>query len=356
MIPSEKPSLSLRAGRYLIDFENPDAGIGHSMGHVNNAVKICLRHGLVFAYSDSQVRKSSKSSWKWRVKQFVRKLTFRQVYETHNIGDDINRLFAFGNFTENRAEVERLIRKKKLRVVRLPPTDIRIPSNDQNDDVAYQQVDSVVASNPGEAVVFVLPEKRVGDFEYAASLDWFKKCYFAVQENHFKLTEKYTAGAAELHVAVHIRRGDLLPGRQFSDLSQRMLPDRWYLRVLKTIANVSDRHLVVHIVSEGVCGRYCSETGQPFLWDDALPKDKCRVFELIDGSFVDSFRRMINADVLIGSKSGMSHLAALLGNQLGFMPRMWHSYKGAPRVLELSDSIDYEELCEVESLVRRRLT
>jgi hypothetical protein len=72
-------------GRYLVDYENPDAGIGHSLGHVNNAVKICLRHGLTFAYSDSQVRKSSSTQWAWRIKQWIRRMTFRQVYETHNI-------------------------------------------------------------------------------------------------------------------------------------------------------------------------------------------------------------------------------------------------------------------------------
>jgi hypothetical protein len=36
-------------GRFLIDYENPDAGIGHSMGHINNAYKTSLRNNLQFA-------------------------------------------------------------------------------------------------------------------------------------------------------------------------------------------------------------------------------------------------------------------------------------------------------------------
>ena len=111
-------------GRYLVDYENPDAGIGHSLGHVNNAVKICLRHGLTFAYSDSQVRKSSSTQWAWRIKQWIRRMTFRQVYETHNIGDDINALFGFSTHTKDRSEIELLLRNKKLRLVQLPATAI----------------------------------------------------------------------------------------------------------------------------------------------------------------------------------------------------------------------------------------
>ena len=39
--------------RYLIDYDNPDAGIGHSMGFINRAIKIASRNQLSFAYSES---------------------------------------------------------------------------------------------------------------------------------------------------------------------------------------------------------------------------------------------------------------------------------------------------------------
>lgn len=337
-------------GRYLVDYENPDAGIGHSLGHVNNAVKICMRHGLTLAYSESQVQKSSKNQLRWRLRQWLRRLTFRQVYETHDIGNDINKLFAFSQFAEDRNKVERLIRNKKLKVVLLPETAIHIPSNEQQDDVAYAAVDSVIRSYPEDGVVFRLPNKRTGDFEYEASRDWFRRSYAVVSANDFLLTGT-SAKMDALKVAVHIRRGDLLPGRQFDDLSKRMLPDAWYLQIVDAIIRASaGRPLVIYIVSEGRDGMYCSEKGIPMVWRDILQADSCQLIELIDSPFVESFRVLVGADILVGSKSGMTHLAGMLGEQTKIVPRMWHSYRGASPVLELGDAIHDHDLLEIAHL------
>ncbi|MDT7521937.1 hypothetical protein RAE21_05860 [Rhodoferax sp. TBRC 17198] len=337
-------------GRYLVDYENPDAGIGHSLGHVNNAVKICLRHGLTFAYSDSQVRKSSSTQWVWRIKQWIRRITFRQVYETHNIGDDINALFGFSTHTKNRSEIELLLRNKKLRLVQLPATAISIPSNCQDDDEAYRTVDEAVRANPEDGIVFLLPEKRTGDFEYAATRAWFKRCYDAAGQGGFP--EQYAPQLSDtLKVAVHVRRGDLLPGRQFADLSKRMLPDAWYLQILTTILQSSgNRALSVYVVSEGLNGGYCSENGVPVNWHELLPPGRCKVIELIDSPFIESFRVLTGADILVGSKSGMTHLAGMLGGQTKFVPSMWHSYRGADGVLELGDALGQEDLQEIARL------
>lgn len=339
-------------GRYLIDYENPDAGIGHSLGHVNNAIKICLRCNLRFAYTAEQVRKSSETHARWRLKQFVRWITFRQVYESHNIGDDIDLLFAFSRYTDDRARIERLLRDGTLKKVLLPKTDIHIPSNEQDDDVAYREVDEVIKAHPEDGVVFVLPDKRTGDFEYAASRDWFRQSFFSLPANSgFSFADTASESNA-LRVAVHIRRGDLLPGRQFEDLSQRMLPDAWYQQLLETVIQAARRPVHVFIVSEGVEGCYCSELGQPFIWSDALPGENCRVTEWIDKPFADSFRLLVNCDVLIGSKSGMTHLAGMLGDQIKLVPRMWHSYRGTPHVLELEDQLTEADFVKVAALIR----
>ena len=61
------------------------------------------------------------------------------------------------------------------------------------------------------------------------------------------------------------------------------------------------------------------------------------VHEHIDTDFLSTFHHLLNADVLIGSKSGMSHLAGMLGKHIKIMPKMWHSYRGATQLLEVSD-------------------
>lgn len=341
-------------GRYLVDYENPDAGIGHSLGHVNNAVKICLRHGLTFAYAESQVRKSSKTQWTWRFRQWIRRLTLRQVYETHDIGNDINTLFAFRRYTEDRAKVERLLRHKQLKLVQLPATAIHIPSNTQQDNEAYEAVDAVIRAHPEDGVVFRLPDQRTGDFEYQASLDWFRRCYAAVEGNQFPASWRPAALNA-VKVAVHIRRGDLLPGRQFEDLSSRMLPDAWYVRIVHAIlSSRTERPMVVYIVSEGLEGHYSSEIGKAMDWSSVFPPGRCQVIELIDRPFVESFRVLVGADILVGSKSGMTHLAGMLGTQTKFVPRMWHSYRGATSVLELADVLTDRDMAEVVRLTEAR--
>ena len=69
--------------------------------------------------------------------------------------------------------------------------------------------------------------------------------------------------------------------------------------------------------------------------------------EKIDQDFIESFHAMVRADVLIGSKSGMTHLAGLMGDGIKLVPRMWHSYRGTRQVIELEDSIAGDELAAV---------
>jgi hypothetical protein len=110
------------------------------------------------------------------------------------------------------------------------------------------------------------------------------------------------------------------------------------------------RTLQIYIVSEGRDGVYFSEKGTPMVWQDVLPPDRCQLIELVDSSFVESFRVLVGADILVGSKSGMTHLAGVLGEQTKIVPCMWHSYRGASPVLELGDDINGHDLSEIARL------
>lgn len=46
----------------------------------------------------------------------------------------------------------------------------------------------------------------------------------------------------------------------------------------------------------------------------------------------------------------MTHLAGMLGEHTKFVPRMWHSYRGATRVLELEEEIGEQALAEIARL------
>jgi hypothetical protein len=318
--------------RFLIDYDNPDAGIGHSMGIINRAIKIASRNNLEFAYSEKQLQKSHKRSFRWNLKQYLRKLRGRPANETHNIGNDLNSMLEPTRILTSRENLEKKIKRGEVRVIDLPEFEIHIPTNDQLDDEIYKAVDEFIQSHPGQNIAFKISNNRFGDYEYSSTRDWFIKAYTQARK-HFPIP--LMLDPDKINIAIHIRRGDLLPGRQFSDLSSRMLPDSWYLEILNTILNNLPSSGAVHIFSEGKNGQYHSEAGEPFSWKEYFKNTPHQIYEHIDSDFMGTFHNLLHADILVGSKSGMSHLAGMLGDQVKLMPRMWHSYKGANKLLEL---------------------
>jgi hypothetical protein len=336
-------------GRFLIDYENPDAGIGHSMGHINNAYKTCLRNNLQFAFTSKQLRKSTQLDWQWKLQKIRRLITGRKPRETHNLGDSINELFRFdASSSKTRDEVEELIKKQGLRVIQLPKPMIEIPSNLQNDQDVYRDIDQVIRNHPEDGTVFILPNKRTGDFEYAPSINWLNQCYSKARTLH-PLNLSYENGV--LSIAVHIRRGDLLPGRQYSNLANRMLPDSWYINIIEAILDTTKQKAMLVILSEGVNGRYCSEKGEDFSWVERFGSSRVEVIEMIDTSFNESFHHMKSSNILIGSKSGMSHLAGMLNEGIKIMPKMWHSYRGTNSAIEIEDDLLEPKLIEIKKIL-----
>lgn len=321
--------------RFLIDYDNPDAGIGHSMGIINRALKIATRNQLQFVYSEDQLRKSENTDWRWRLRQGIRKLRGKRVDESHNIGNDLNQMLNLKALLPSRIELEKRIRHGEIKVIDLPLFEIHIPSNAHLDDDIYRPVDQFIQNHPGPNIAFRIKNNRFGDYEYENSRQWFSDAYQQARK-HYPIPLLYNP--QKLNIAVHIRRGDLLPGRQFSDLSSRMLPDSWYLEILDAVLSNTQKPVAIHIFSEGKDGQYYSENGTPFSWKEYFKQSPYEIHEYIDSDFLSTFHHLINADVLVGSKSGMSHLAATLNNHTKLMPQMWHSYRGSNHLLELPDT------------------
>jgi hypothetical protein len=323
--------------RYLIDYVNPNAGIGHSLGLINQALKISIRNNLCLAFSSSQLYKKDTSNESSYLKKIYRTLRGKKQYPTHNLDDDLNKLFGFHLHLLDRALIEKKIKDKKLELALITPKELPIPSNNQIDDMAYISIDNLISNTKKNKTVFQLTHRDYGDYEYESTKHWFINSYKNARIT-YPIHLMYDKKA--LNVAVHIRRGDLLPGNQFSDLSDRMLPDKWYLDIINTVIKFSQKRVAIYIFSEGKEKRYLSENGKFINWaSDYFPNNTCDIFELIDHSFTDTFHHMLNADILIGSKSGMTHLAGMLGNQIKLVPKMWHSYRGADKILELDASV-----------------
>ncbi len=323
--------------RYFIDYDNPDAGIGHSLGFINRGIKIATRHQLQFAYAKEQLRKSSNTDWRWRLRQGLRRLRGARAHETHNLGDDLNRMLGLASILPSRSAIEERIRQGELKVIDLPPFEMHIPSNAQIDDEVYRPVDEFIQAHPEPNTVFRVSNNRFGDYEYASTRGWFRELYDKARQADL-IALSYQP--ERFNIALHIRRGDLLPGRQFSDLATRMLPDSWYLAILDLIVRTTHRPLAIHIFSEGKHGVYQSEKGEPFSWAQYFAHRGHSVTEHIDTPFLETFHHLLYADLFIGSKSGMSHLAGMLGSAVKLVPKLWHSYRGAQQLFEVPDAID----------------
>lgn len=320
--------------RYIIDYVNPDAGVGHSIGLINQALKISIRNNVALAFSETQLQKPSSSDLIWRLKKIRKILSGKKPNETHNLSNDLNYLFALSSFLPDRVEIEKKVSSGALKLIRISPPNIPIPSNSQNDDSVYAEIDALISKLERMQIALKLENRDYGDYEYCSTRDWFINAYTNARlKNPIPLSYQKD----RLNIAVHIRRGDLLPGRQFSDLSDRMLPDSWYIEVINSVLESINRKFAIHIFSEGANGLYHSELGIPCKWNEYFPNTAHEIHELIDTSFTSTFHHLIEADILIGSKSGMTHLAAMLSNNIKIVPRMWHSYRGTPNVLELSE-------------------
>jgi hypothetical protein len=338
--------------RFLIDYDNPDAGIGHSMGIINRALKIATRNHLQLAYSEKQLRKSTSTDWRWRIRQGLRMLRGKKTDETHNIGDDLNSMLNLKSLLPNREELEVRIQNGEIKVIDIPEFEIHIPSNQHEDDEIYQSIDQFIHSHPGSNIAFRIRNNRFGDYEYASTRDWFIQAYHEARKSS---PIRLVYDPKKLNIAVHIRRGDLLPGRQFSDLSSRMLPDAWYLEILDEVLSQSRKPVAIHIFSEGKNGQYYSENGAPFWWKQRFKQSPHEIHEHIDSDFLSAFHHIVHADILVGSKSGMSHLAGTLSSQCKLMPKMWHSYRGSNQLLELPDTQSDLDKASIAKFVKQYL-
>jgi hypothetical protein len=238
-------------------------------------------------------------------------------------------------------------------IIQVPTINIPTPSNFQNDDEVYSPIVHFIQANLKKSSLFRLSAREYGDYEYAETRDWFLNAYNEARKIN-PIDLRFSPNTT--NIAVHIRRGDLLPGRQFSDLSSRMLPDHWYVDILNLILSTKTKKYAIHIFSEGLNGQYLSENGNHVRWTELLDSTKCEVTEHIDTPFVSAFHHLIHADILIGSKSGMSHLAGTLNANTKIMPKMWHSYRGVSRLIELDDALSREGHDEIHRLLSLTLS
>jgi len=318
--------------RYVVNFDNPDCGVGHAIGYLNGQLKVARRNTLELAYSSAQLKKSTDRSLLFRAKRLVKRLILRRHIESHNLGDDLDALFAPGARTASRDRLFSPAHRGRYRFLTLPATNIPLDWREHDDDEAYGEIDRFIRAHPEPFTVFVLPKNWQPDCEFSATRRWFQNAYASARREN-PIACGYWPDC--MNIAIHVRRGDILPGRSFESLSNRLLPDAWYIARLSELCAAIRGPKHIHVISEGNDARYVDENGLPSTAFERLGDALATPVTMrVARPFLDDFHHLVCADVLIGSRSGMSHLAAVLSDGLKIAPRMWHSYRGVDHVME----------------------
>lgn len=290
---------------FLTAVPNPGAGIGHQMANWIAGVRFAREFGLCFAHTPF-------SSEKWES------------------------LLGFG---EEEVTAKELVYLQKYSAVRLPIFDEFNAS-----EVA--RVKKIIASYTGEKVLFLL-EQDQGFRDHFQVMDTLQKKFYTSKSRKMDLIH---FSPANYNIAVHIRRGDIVDGHEKNDpsVSLRWLDSGYFINVLaSTLMNLrTAKPVKIYIFSEGYREQFVE-------FEKMGNTQLC-----LDMNAYDSFLHMVNADLLITSKSSFSYKPALLSRGIKVCPRhFWHGYPDQADWIQVADDgiLDQVAIRKLQSLQTRLL-
>lgn len=143
-------------------------------------------------------------------------------------------------------------------------------------------------------------------------------------------------------IVVHIRRGDVLPGRHMS--WNRWIPNAAYISILRDVLKIIQGRVrckpVITLLVEKA--RSVSEV----LDFDGVSRSDFNaslqdfpdvLLRLGADEAISDFKQMCSSNILVTGKSGFSYMAAILcPKPIVLAVPFWHSYKNVPNVISLS--------------------
>ena len=258
---------------YYAAIPNPGAGIGHQMANWIAGYWFAREFGLKFAHIPF-----SNSKWE-----------------------------SFLGFGE--AEVSVIdLKKKGYKIVHLPLFD---ELNETEVALNKNIIDSYSAQN----VVFVAEQDQFYSDQFGVMDDIKKKFYAAAERKNDKLI--YSKDF--FNIAIHVRRGDIVIGQENKNpnLLMRWQGNDYFEKVLhKAVDNIkTNKPIAIYLFSQGE------------IKDFPEFNEFSNLHFCLDMNAQDSFLHMVNADLLITSKSSFSYKPALLSKGVKICPEdFWHGY------------------------------
>jgi len=206
---------------------------------------------------------------------------------------------SFFGFGIGETQMEQILRNKDLKTVWLPSMSL---ANQENISVLGRVINQAYPQNN---ILFRLPTniylKTALDQSKIMPAVYLKK--YRAARRKVPLDSNFDAG--HLHVAIHIRRGDVVRLKE-TNLQQwkwRWVSDSYYLNVLQNLLTViGDVPYMVHIFSDGSEAELCAFRQVPHCVFHLDEDPKC------------AFHGLVSADVLVSSSSAFAICAGKMSS------------------------------------------
>lgn len=190
---------------------------------------------------------------------------------------------------------------------------IILPLFNPNNKDQVGVIKKIIDSYTDEKVVFLCEQDQFYRDLHTLIPDLKQKYYSTSARKH----DDITYNPNNYNIAIHVRRGDIMLDPTNPNLTMRYLSNNYFEKVLSQIINNLQTNKAVHI--------YLFSQGKP---EDYPEFSKIpNIHWCMDMNAISSFTHMVNADLLITSKSSFSYKPALLNNGIKVCPQnFWHGY------------------------------
>ncbi|MEK7391935.1 MAG: hypothetical protein AAB214_05145 [Fibrobacterota bacterium] len=276
--------------QYFTSIPNPGAGIGHQMANWIAGRWFAQVFGLAFAHIPF-------ASPRWE---------------------------EFLGFGTNEVTVRELVFKHGYRIVRLPLFS-------EFDQRQLELIRRMIGVYCGKKIIFVCEQDQFYRDQFGV-IDIVREKFHARHKS--SSIELYKEKV--LHIAIHVRRGDIVSGQTSGNPNLQM---RWqnvdyFDQALRQITAVipSDIPYLIHLFSQG--------ERSEFSLFDRFPGMRYH----LGSDEMETFLHFAFADILVTSKSSFSYKPALLSNGIKICPRnFWHGYPQDTDWFLVNDSGDFEK-------------
>ncbi len=192
---------------------------------------------------------------------------------------------------------------------------VKLPLFDESKENEVKVIKGIVSSYSGKKVIFIAEQDQFYKDQFGV-IDDIKNKYHRAS---VRLNDDFIFSKNTFNIAIHVRRGDIVVGQDDNNqnLTMRWQNNDYFVNVLSSVIKnlKTKRPISIYLFSQGEIKDFSE-----------FEKFKNINF-CLDMGAKNTFAHMVEADLLITSKSSFSYKPALLSNGIKVCPKVfWHGY------------------------------